>query len=157
MKLNTPGIVTDSHRLATAGFRTGQHAGTFRRCLNLDRMPLKTLNMRFDTCKQRICTSIGRKLNLKNPDLRLSLQGTDTTQCIGQQLVTKTKSKVGFFQVADPMADSCLFRHQPWTFVFFPDIHRTTHNPKRVIRSKIWDPLSCIEFDCIPLNFGLVQ
>ena len=79
-----------------------------------------------------------------------------SAQRIGQQLVTKTKSKVGFFQVADPTPDGCLLRHQPWIFVLVPDIHRTTHYPQRVIRFQSGNLLPCIEFDCIPLNFCLV-
>ena len=58
--------------------------------------------------------------------------------------------KIGPAQVDDEAADRCLFGHEPRIGVLLPDILGATHHHHEVIRFKVGNGLSRIDFHGLP-------
>ena len=107
--------------------------------------------MRFGNPASRgsLASRLGQ-FDIENADFRRPLRPACAAERIGQQLMAEANAEKGPLEIAHPMADRALFRHQPGMLLDIPHIHRAAHHPQHVICIKRRDRLAFIEFDGIP-------
>ena len=71
--------------------------------------------------------------------------------------MTQTEPKVGPLQVQHPALNRGFLWHEPRAIRFVPDVHRTPHDPQRIVIVQRWYNVTRVQRDDIPLYTRLVQ
>jgi hypothetical protein len=98
-----------------------------------------------------------RERHVQNANLGRYLRAACSPQGISQELVAKADAQKRSPHAPDPSANGALFFDHPGTRIRVPDIHRSTHDPQRVIWFQRWYGFDAIQRDGIPCDALFLQ
>ena len=143
-------MAAEADRLAGADVGAGEDDGTLGRLGDLDRVPLQAGLAVGQAGEQGVGPAGGGQLDREDADLGRALRAAGAAERVGQQLVAQADAQERALEVAHPVADRRLLRHQPGMLVDVPDVHRAAHHPELVVAVQRRDRLALVEPDRVP-------
>ena len=112
-------------------------------------MPLQGLEGRRHTLEERIATAGLGQRDIEDADLGLGGLADPAAHCRAQQLVPEADAHERQ-PALDRGSDRALLDRQPGMLLLLPHVHRSAHDPQRIVAVERRNPFARIEFDGVP-------
>ena len=120
-------------------------------------MPLKAGVDRRHTFEDRARAARLRQLHLHDADLGLGRRPDLAAERLREKLVAEAEAEEWRLPLDDRLPDRHALGLQPRVGVVLPDVHRTAHDPQRVVGAEVRDRLAFVELDRGPFDAVLMQ